>query len=257
VFISRPNAIVCIDANFQQKRNADLDRREDHKGAAGARDPPIFSANTIQLSVDFLKEWEARVNSIRSHKDSSTGKKRSRSNAGLDEGDDKVEDGLDVPNSALQQCGESFVAADENRAKASRTHFSDTGLMALLCRHDHVLYLANMWSAGEKQFYALALLDALMKGVPCHWSVGLLYDVACQLHRALIKWRYLDAYLPRLLFGTSVFHAYAHQWVCQLWYHPRKSGIWGLSDGEGCERLWAYLRKLIPGLRVTGVRRCV
>ncbi|KAF9503838.1 hypothetical protein BS47DRAFT_1374449 [Hydnum rufescens UP504] len=115
--------------------------------------------------------------------------------------------------------------------------------MGLLCRHDHVLFLANMWTAGEKQFYALVLIDALMKEIPCHWQVGLLYDIACQLHRALIKWKYLDVWLPRLQFATSVFHAYGHQW------------IWGLSDGEGCERLWACLRKLIPVLRVTGVRK--
>jgi hypothetical protein len=49
-----------------------------------------------------------------------------------DEGD-KCEDGLHVPNSALQQCRDSFIAADENHIKASRTHFSDTGLMGLLC----------------------------------------------------------------------------------------------------------------------------
>ncbi|KAF9517743.1 hypothetical protein BS47DRAFT_1359507 [Hydnum rufescens UP504] len=38
----------------------------------------------------------------------------------------------------------------------------------------------------------------------------------------------------RIVFGVSVFHAYGHQWMCQLWYHPRKLEIWGLSDGEGC-----------------------
>jgi hypothetical protein len=252
--LPRPDLIVCIDGNFQQKRNRDHDRREGHEGAEGARDPPIFSANTTLLSHEFLKDWEAKVNGIRSAGGTSTGKKRSRANASLDVEVDKCEDGLHVPNSALQQCGESFVAADENRAKASRTRFSDTGLMGLLCRHDHVLYIANMWTAGEKQFYALALIDALMKEVPRHWQVGLLYDIACQLHRSLIKWHYLDMWLPRLRFGTSVFHAYGHQWVCQLWYHPRKGQIWGLSDGEGCERLWASIRKLIPGLRVTGVR---
>jgi Kyakuja-Dileera-Zisupton transposase len=110
-----------------------------------------------------------------------------------------------------------------------------------------------MWTVGKKQFYALALIDALMKEIPCHWQVGLLYDIACQLHCALIKWKYLDAWLPRLRFATSMFHAYGHQWVCQLWYHPRKGQIWGLLDGEGCERLWASLRKLIPVLCVTGV----
>ncbi|KAF9504212.1 hypothetical protein BS47DRAFT_1368953 [Hydnum rufescens UP504] len=44
-------------------------------------------------------------------------------------------------------------------------------------------------------------------------------------------------------FGVSVFHAYSHQWTCQLWYHPQKSEKWGLSDGEGCERFWNELKQ--------------
>ncbi|KAF9507807.1 hypothetical protein BS47DRAFT_1303577 [Hydnum rufescens UP504] len=179
--------------------------------------------------------WEAKVETIHSAKGPNVGKKRPRPSTSLADEGDRCEDGLHVPNSALQQCRDSFIAADENRIKASCTRFSDTGLMGLLCRHDHVLFLANMWTAGEKQFYALALIDALMKEIPCHWQVGLLYDIACQFHHALIKWKYLDVWLPRLQFATSVFHAYGHQWVCQLWYHPRKAQIWGLSDGEGCE----------------------
>ncbi|KAF9503609.1 hypothetical protein BS47DRAFT_1309539, partial [Hydnum rufescens UP504] len=55
------------------------------------------------------------------------------------------------------------------------------------------------------------------------------------------------------LFSVSIFHAYGHQWVCQLWYHPRKAELWGLSDGEGCECFWSELMRLIPCLRVSGV----
>ncbi|KAF9515371.1 hypothetical protein BS47DRAFT_1262229, partial [Hydnum rufescens UP504] len=238
--ILRPDLIVCIDS---------------HDGMEGASDPPIFSGNTIFLSREFLQEWEAKVETICSAKGPNVGKKRPHPSTSLADEGDRCEDGLHVPNSALQQCGDSFIAADENCIKASHTRFSNTGLMGLLCHHDHVLFLANMWTAGEKQFYALALIDVLMKEIPCHWQVGLLYDIACQLHCALIKWKYLDVWLPRLRFATSVFHAYRHQWVCQLWYHPRKAQIWGLSDGEGCERLWACLRKLIPVLRVTGYHR--
>ncbi|KAF9511270.1 hypothetical protein BS47DRAFT_1373123 [Hydnum rufescens UP504] len=58
--------------------------------------------------------------------------------------------------------------------------------------------------------------------------------------------------MPWIVFGISVFHAYSHQWVCQLWCHPQKGNMWGLTDGEGCERLWSDLRSLIPNLCVTG-----
>lgn len=83
----------------------------------------------------------------------------------------------------------------------------------------------------------------------------MLYDVGCQTHRSLAKWHYLPKWKGRIIFGVSVFHAYGHQWSCQLWYHPRKSGKWGLRDGEGCERFWNELLRLVPGLRVTGFFR--
>jgi hypothetical protein len=52
-----------------------------------------------------------------------------------------------------------------------------------------------------------------------------------------------------LLFGTSVFHAYVHEWSCQLNYNPRLNDHWGMSDGEGMERVWAFLSPLIAQLR--------
>jgi hypothetical protein len=130
--------------------------------------------------------------------------------------------------------------------------------MALLCRHDRVLWLANLTSAGEKQHYALALLDQLFKHIPPQMTVGLLYDIECQLERSCRKWNLLnDNTLSRLSFAVAVFHAYGHQWPCQIIYHPRKREGFGLSDGEGCERLWSSLKQLIPSLRVSGVRKSI
>lgn len=53
----------------------------------------------------------------------------------------------------------------------------------------------------------------------------------------------------RLKFGTSVFHAYVHEWLCQLQYNPRLNQGWGLSDGEGMERVWAFLAPLVRPCR--------
>ncbi|EJD43484.1 hypothetical protein AURDEDRAFT_41732, partial [Auricularia subglabra TFB-10046 SS5] len=52
-----------------------------------------------------------------------------------------------------------------------------------------------------------------------------------------------------------VFHAYGHQWACQLVFHPRKRDGFGLTDGEGCERFWSAIRHLISNLRVSGFFR--
>ncbi|KAG1816762.1 uncharacterized protein BJ212DRAFT_1446841 [Suillus subaureus] len=121
--------------------------------------------------------------------------------------------------------------------------------MALLCRHNRVLWLINMTSAGEKQYYSLALVKWLFKHLPPDMLVGLLYDIGCQLEHSCQKWGFLDdSILSCISFRISVFHAYGHQWPCQIVYHPQKCAGFGLSDGEGCEHLWSALKHLIPML---------
>ena len=151
---------------------------------------------------------------------------------------------MKVPNLALDVCGASFVAVDGDHIKASMKYFEDTGLMAVLCHHDQPLFLANLWTTGEKHFYVLALIAAVFAHLPPHWCIGILYDISCQLHHSLNRHDYGMDWLSHIKFSVSVFHAYGHQWNCQLWYHPRKSDIWGLSDGEGCEQCKQYNREL-------------
>lgn len=230
--------IVCLDANFTQKRR---------KGQTEKRDPPRNHPGSVFVSEEDINDMEKRVAAIR------TSGPSKRQDSGSPDADDGFENGMKVPTSILDGCGESFIAADEKREKASTQFFSDTGLMAMLCRHDRVLFVANMTSAGEKQHYALALIEALFKQLPRSTTIGLLYDIGCQLHRSCLKWGFLDEFIDRIIFGISVFHAYGHQWPCQIVYHPRKCVGFGLTDGEGCERFWSALKKLIPGLRVSGV----
>ncbi|KAL1657712.1 hypothetical protein GGF50DRAFT_68558 [Schizophyllum commune] len=109
-----------------------------------------------------------------------------------------------------------------------------------------------MTTPGEQQFYVVALVDALMRELPPNWVVGLLYDIACQIHLSAAKYGLFGGYLDRLRFAVSVFHAFGHDWPCQLVYHPRKCIGFGLTDGEGCERFWYSISKLIPYLRVAG-----
>jgi hypothetical protein len=227
---------VCIDACFTHKRR---------KHSNSQNDDPQQYVDSIFLSEDDIHSMERQVESQRSRSKNQVSQ--------YPEDGDGYEGPMKVPISVLDECGASFLAADEKRCKASTTFFSDTGLMALLCRHDCVLWIANMTSAGEKQHYALALLRRLFENLPRSTTVGALYDIGCQLHRSCIKWSFLADYLNRLTFAISVFHAYGHQWPCQLVYHPRKCAGFGLTDGEGCERLWSALKKLIPHLRMSGV----
>jgi hypothetical protein len=89
-----------------------------------------------------------------------------------------------LPNEALDECERSHEAADGRKQKTSMDHFDDTGLMALVCRHDVPLFLANIDTPGEQQKYAVALLEELFSHLPTTATVGCLYDVGCQMHRS-------------------------------------------------------------------------
>jgi len=241
---------VCLDACFTQKRR---------KSQGNSWAPPRHHPETVFIPVDEVLRMEETVESIRPSRPSkahqgsavaSDARTQTATAASAEEVD--YEPGLKVPTSVLNECSESFIAADASRIKASTLFFSDTGLMALLCRHDRVLWLVNMTSAGEKQHYALCLLEKLFQHIPETMRIGVLYDIGCQLHRSCVKHGFLSHALDRIVFGISVFHAYGHQWPCQVVYHPRKCKGFGLTDGEGCERFWSSIKLLIPSLRVSG-----
>lgn len=236
------------------KRNWTVDRRKDHKGETGAGDAPRFNPNTTFLTAEHVEMWRQKVEEIRQGDKSTRGTKRKVATPKKG-GKDIVEPKMLVPKSVLDGCEGAYIAADGSRVKASSRFFADTGCMALLCSHDHVLFNVNMQTPGEQQFHVYALLDALLQQLPSWWKLGLLYDVGCQTHRSFAKWNYIPEWEDRFYFGVAVFHAYGHQWACQLWYHPRKREIWGHRDGEGCERYWFDIQLLIPVLRVTGYHR--
>lgn len=100
---------------------------------------------------------------------------------------DVVEANLPLPKSSYDGCEKSYIAANERNIKASKSIFASTGLMAMVCRHDRVISLADIESQGEKQCYPIALLQKLQTGLPSSWTVGILYDVGCQLHRSIKK----------------------------------------------------------------------
>ncbi|KAJ7580115.1 hypothetical protein C8J56DRAFT_795492 [Mycena floridula] len=157
-----------------------------------------------------------------------------------------------VPDIAIDGCKESHKAAkaseaqDDTNGKPKPSKFDDKGLMALVCRHDIPLLFANIDTPGEGQEYGLALLEYFFCLLPLIATVLVLYDIGCVLDRSLNKYDLLPGWITsRLLFATSAMHAYGHQWSCQLVYNPRLRRGLGLTDGEGVERLWSRLRRLI------------
>ncbi|KAJ7727054.1 hypothetical protein B0H16DRAFT_1331768 [Mycena metata] len=230
--------MVCLDACFTQKKN------KSH------RDPPKFHPHSRFVPESVARKTEEYVESVRQQKKTKRPKKNNGVVVDEEEDEDCYEHGLPLPRSVLDGCEASFKAADEKREKASTDFFEDTALMALLCRHDRVLFVVNMHSAGEKQFNVVALMETLFQHLPLNIRVGLLYDVACSFERSCRKWGFLSRFLERLAFAVSVFHAFGHEWACQLLYHPRKRIGFGFTNGEGCERFWHSISHLIAHLRI-------
>ncbi|EGG13009.1 uncharacterized protein MELLADRAFT_87078 [Melampsora larici-populina 98AG31] len=161
----------------------------------------------------------------------------------------KVEDTASQAKGLKTACSESHTAADDVRNSSSWEQCDDTGVFGSTCRHDVPLRLVNIYKSGEKLHYAITILDNILEAFP-EARVGCLYDIGCHLDVHMEKRKLLPQYREQLAFATSVFHAYAHQWPCQIMYHPRFIKYFGLSDGEGLERLWSFLSDLVSLNRV-------
>jgi hypothetical protein len=106
--------------------------------------------------------------------------------------------GLFMPNYIYNYCSTRFLAAGELNKKAEASVFEDTGLMALVCRHDRPLFMVTLQDPGERQYNAVALVKRLFKELPPQWCVGLLYDIGCQIHQSIIKVNLFFMMLPLL-----------------------------------------------------------
>ncbi|KAL1697862.1 hypothetical protein EV121DRAFT_274803, partial [Schizophyllum commune] len=244
-----PDCVVAIDACFSQKHNKQR------------RDPIFCYPDSSILDEEVIATTAQTVEAMQeSGPTKSKHVRKARldgppAHAGPTLGEERgTAEPLRLPPDALAKCENSFKAAQASIAKASTGHHDVTAAMAIICRHDVPLFWANMTTAGEKRYYVVALMNALMAHLPGDWTVGLLYDIACQTHASALKWGLFDEYVERLMFAVSVFHAYGHEIGCQVLYHPRKRIGYGLSDGEGCERFWSSISKFISYLRVAGMQ---
>ncbi|PLW28644.1 hypothetical protein PCASD_18578 [Puccinia coronata f. sp. avenae] len=157
---------------------------------------------------------------------------------------DSAAQGIDPP------CSDSHKAANDTQNETTWEKCDDNGLFASACRHDIPLSFINIHKTGEKLYYPISILNHVFDTFPDQ-KVGILYDLGCHLETHIRKRGLMNNQLGNLMFGTSVFHAYVHEWSCQVKYNPRLNRWWGLSDGECLERLWAFLLSLIPTLCVS------
>jgi hypothetical protein len=147
---------VCLDGNFHQR----------HRKSSGAGhyfyNPQLFISKAQVDAVGI------RLDGLRKHPKRKTN---------LDENYE----------TAVDACEMSHEAANGKRIKANTDIFDDTGIMALLCRHDEPLFVANIDTPGEQQKYAVALIEELFRHLPLYLRVCALYDVGCVLDRSRRK----------------------------------------------------------------------
>lgn len=146
---------VATDGNFHHR----------HRRAAG--DCPPFYDPTYFLQKTFVNGIGRQIDVLH--------KRPPRTYASL------------IPDEAVDQCETAYEAADGKKQKAAMDNFDDTGIMALICRHDIPLFFANIDSPGEQQKYSVALLQHLFSLLPHQATVVALYDVGCVLARSLAK----------------------------------------------------------------------
>ncbi|KIJ43492.1 hypothetical protein M422DRAFT_169767 [Sphaerobolus stellatus SS14] len=126
-----------------------------------------------------------------------------------------------VPTGSINDCEGRHNAAKDRGNDSTDTMFSPHGKMVMVCCHDVPLFLCDINTKGEQQFYSIALIQKLAFMLPCNATIGLLYDIGCTLDQAISKRNLIPNIAPQLTCATAVFHAYAHQFTCQMVYNPR------------------------------------
>ncbi len=206
---------LAIDGNFSQKRRKNTDKDEKAYCDWAIWVPDAY-VDKVKVLVDEKRDGHAR--------------RRGRGVAAV---------------SDEQGCSSKFTASLET-SKDGSSAFDIKGLIALTCRHDAPILLANITSKGEGHHYALALLLYFFY----LWgsqigTVRVSYDVGCSLARGTKLHHYHPFFEQKVKWSIGCWHAYGHAYGCQLAYSTRRQAGYGLTDGESVERLWSSIRNVI------------
>ncbi|XP_066271123.1 uncharacterized protein [Branchiostoma lanceolatum] len=165
--------------------------------------------------------------------------------------DSEVKDFLGKYNDAEkppEDCS-NFKAGDCLRSKAQQKKLDVTGVFGAVCRHDIPLKFMNMFH-GERFGYPVYLIKHLLdEAAAKNVRLKVIYDISCSLASHIAHTKQAEALqlrhaleAGRLNLAVDVFHSYGHQSLCQVKYSTRRLSGYGLTDGEGTERLWSALR---------------
>jgi hypothetical protein len=144
---------IAIDGNFY------------HRHLRGAGNDEVIYEPQRFISKDYVNTVGLRIDNAWKQK----GKKRT----------------LKLADEVIDACKDSYHAAKGDKDKAATKRCDSTGLMLLVCRHNIPLFLTDIDTPGEQQKYAVSLIEYLLRMVPAHANVVVLYDVGCVLDCSL------------------------------------------------------------------------
>lgn len=148
-------------------------------------------------------------------------------------------------------CNRHFFAADE--LQLNNPDIDEPGLVLATCRHGSQVRLFDMLPGlGERRAYAALLAEVLSASNP-NAKLLITYDIACQFES--FARRIHPGKFDNASFAVPALHGYAHQFSCQVLYHCRFKEDFGQTDGEGVERNWSEMDRLVPPLRTSSKSR--
>ncbi|KAK9359224.1 hypothetical protein V1504DRAFT_435059 [Lipomyces starkeyi] len=112
----------------------------------------------------------------------------------------------------------------------------------MMCRYGHPLFCRNLFTKGGSFGDVLRIIKQVVQKYPTATKWGVTYDVGCAAGKELDK---------DFLVVVNKFHVYAHQFSCQVNYHPHRRPGLGDTDGEGIERYWSAAAFLVRQLKAS------
>ncbi|XP_056095222.1 uncharacterized protein LOC130073689 [Rhinichthys klamathensis goyatoka] len=135
----------------------------------------------------------------------------------------------------------NFKAGNVLRSQKQAKKLDVTGVFGASCRHEMPLMFVNM-SQGERLAYPLYVIDELLRRCEDkNIHLRVVYDIACVVASHLHKSG--EGIPHNISLAVPAFHVYGHKLPCQIKYSTRRLDGFGLTDGEGMERLWSFLRR--------------
>ncbi|KIO22578.1 hypothetical protein M407DRAFT_39675, partial [Tulasnella calospora MUT 4182] len=147
-----------------------------------------------------------------------------------------ITEGADDDGHLLSSCTERWKANADDAQKKTFSCFEETGVFVCLCRHGHVLAIADMVASGELAKYPLAVLAKVNQALGSSKKL-IAYDIGCTFKKTIAK-----STLGEELeadYTIPAMHGYAHNRLCQCSHHPKYVAGTGLEDFETCERFFS------------------